>query len=140
MPSQSNYGYGNQTTVENLFDPDTISMWSNEPYKTGMTANQDKLQFAMNQADAEIVQTFYSYGNFVTPLVPLGASVFAIQGIWAAITADYLRKSRGLTDTDVCQFCDVWKSARQKLRALRTPEGGLNAARRWPASNAPQAG
>ena len=139
--ANSNYNYGTQAMVENMFGVNTVAMWSNPTgYQPGMSANQQVLQMAMNSADAEIAQPFFTYGNFVTPLVPLGASVFAINAIWAAITGDYLRLSRGLSDADVGQYCDRWKKARSQLQTMRTTSGGLNAQRRWPAATCPQAG
>lgn len=129
--------YAAQSDVESQFGIDNVRVWS-QLDNTQTAADVSRIQQALNYADGKIISTFANYGNYVTPLAPLGTDV-ALVTRWAAVIAGaWLYQSRGLRDEDsegdhVAQLQSQVEAEMQRYR------GGekLNAARRWPAATAP---
>jgi phage gp36-like protein len=129
--------YAQQSDVETQFGIDNVRVWS-QLDNAQSVADVSRIQQALNFADAKIINTFANYGNYVTPLAPLGTDA-AIVTRWAAvISGAWLYQSRGLRDND-SEGDHIARLAQQveaEMLGYRSAEK-FNAARRWPTATAP---
>lgn len=129
--------YAQQCDVESQFGVNNVRIWS-QLDNAQTAADISRIQQALNFADAKIISTFANFGNYVTPLAPLGTDA-AIVTHWAAvISGAWLYQSRGLRDNDA-QGDHIAKLAAEveaEMFRYRSSEK-LNAARRWPTATAP---
>ena len=138
LPSSPVSGrYAAQSDVESQFGVNNVRVWS-QLDNTLTTADETRIQQALDFADARIISTFAGFGNYVTPLSPLGTDA-ALVTRWAAVLAGaWLYQSRGLRDDDsqkdhVSLLLSDVVAQMMKYRATEK----LNAARRWPTATAP---
>jgi phage gp36-like protein len=129
--------YAAQSDVESQFGIDNVRVWS-QLDNSQACADVSRIQQALDYADAKIISAFMNFGNYVTPLAPIGTDI-ALVTRWAAVIAGaWLYQSRGLRDDDpegdhVAQL--QTQVAAEMLRYRGNEK--LNAARRWPAATAP---
>jgi hypothetical protein len=129
--------YAVQSDVESQFGVDNVAAWS-QLNSSITTADIGRIQTSLDYADARIINAFLNFGNYATPLAPLGTDV-ALVTRWAAVIAGaWLYQSRGLrtdnaVNTYVSQLLAAVEAAMQNYRAGEK----LNAARRWPTTTAP---
>jgi hypothetical protein len=129
--------YAAQSDIESQFGVNNVAAWS-QLDNTQTTANVARIQLALNFADARIISTFAGFGNYATPLAPIGTDV-ALVTRWAAILAGaWLYQSRGLRDDDpqgdhVARLASEVESEMLRYRSVEK----LAAARRFPAATAP---
>jgi phage gp36-like protein len=129
--------YAAQSDVESQFGIDNIQVWS-QLDNTQTAADVSRIQLALDYADGKIISIFANYGNYVTPLAPLGTDV-ALVTRWAAVIAGaWLYQSRGLRDDDAAgdHIAQLQVQVEEEMQRYRASEK-LNAARRWPAAPAP---
>jgi len=129
--------YAAQADVESQFGVENVRVWS-QLDNTQTVADVSRIQQSLNYADAKIISTFAGYGNYVTPLAPLGTDVTLVQH-WAAIVAGaWLYRSRGLRDTDAAgdHISRLLSDVEAEMLRYRASQK-LNAARRWPTATAP---
>ena len=129
--------YAQQSDIESQFGVSNVRIWS-QLDNAQTTADVSRIQQALNFADARIISTFSNYGNYLTPLAPLGTDA-AIVTRWAAvISGTWLYQSRGLRDSDSQGDHMAKLAAEVEAEMLRYRSGEkLNAARRWPTATAP---
>lgn len=129
--------YAAQSDVESQFGIDNVRVWS-QLDNTVCTADVAQIQQALNYADGMIISTFANFGNYVTPLAPVGTDAVLVTR-WAAVIAGaWLYQSRGFRDEDVegDHLAKLLKEVEGEMLRYRAGEK-LNAARRWPAATAP---
>lgn len=129
--------YAAQCDVESQFGIDNIRVWS-QLDNTQATADVARIQQALNYADGMIISTFANFGNYVTPLAPIGTDAVLVTR-WAAVIAGaWLYQSRGMRDEDSegDHLAGLLKQVEAEMLRYRANEK-LNAARRWPAATAP---
>jgi phage gp36-like protein len=125
--------YASQSDIESQFGTSNVRVWS-QLDNSVTTADETRIQQALDFADARIISTFAGYGNYVTPLAPLGSDVTLVTR-WAAVLAGaWLYQSRGLRDDDSNKD-HVSRLLAQMMRYRASEK--LNAARRWPTATAP---
>jgi hypothetical protein len=101
-------------------------------------ADVSRIQQALDFADGKIISTFANFGNYVTPLSPIGTDV-ALVTRWAAVIAGaWLYQSRGLRDdgSEGDRIAQLQSQVEVEMLRYRGNEK-LDAARRWPAATAP---
>ncbi len=129
--------YAAQSDVESQFGIDNVRVWS-QLDNTQTSADVSRIQQALDYADGKIISAFVNYGNYVTPLSPMGTDISLVTR-WAAVIAGaWLYQSRGLRDDDgqgdhVARLQAEIEAEMQRYRGNEK----LNAARRWPAATAP---
>ncbi|MGD0771118.1 MAG: hypothetical protein ABSB42_23275 [Tepidisphaeraceae bacterium] len=129
--------YAAQSDVESQFGIDNVRVWS-QLDNTQTSADVSRIQQSLDYADGKIISTFADYGNYVTPLAPMGTDVSLVTR-WAAVIAGaWLYQSRGLRDDDG-QGDHIARLQGQVDAEMLRYRGNekLNAARRWPAATAP---
>jgi phage gp36-like protein len=129
--------YAAQSDLESQFGIDNIRVWS-QLDNAAAAADVSRIQQSLNYADARIISVFANFGNYVTPLAPIGADI-ALVTRWAAIIAGaWLYQSRGLRDDDPQgdHIAQLQNHVEAEMLRYRSGEK-LNAARRWPAATAP---
>jgi phage gp36-like protein len=129
--------YASQSDVESQFGVNNVRVWS-QLDNSVTTADESRIQQALNFADARIISTFANFGNYVTPLAPLGTDA-ALVTRWAAVIAGaWLYQSRGLRDDDSQKdhVSLLLSDVVAQMMRYRASEK-LNAARRWPTATAP---
>jgi phage gp36-like protein len=129
--------YAAQSDIESQFGIDNVRVWS-QLDNTQPTADVTRIQQALDFADGKIISAFINFGNYVTPLAPLGSDAVLVTR-WAAIIAGaWLYQSRGLRDDD-SQGDHVGRLRSQVESEMLRYRGNekLNAARRWPVATAP---
>jgi phage gp36-like protein len=129
--------YAQQSDVESQFGVNNVRIWS-QLDNTQTVADVSRIQQALNFADAKIISTFANYGNYVTPLAPLGTDAAMVTRWAAVISGAWLYQSRGLRDNDsegdhVARLAAAVEAEMLRYRSAEK----LNAARRWPTSTAP---
>jgi phage gp36-like protein len=132
--------YASQSDMESQFGIDNVRVWS-QLDNAQTTADLSRIQRSLDFADAKIISTFAGYGNYVTPLSPIGADALIVAR-WAAVIAGaWLYQSRGLRDGDPQgnHVAHLQKQVESEMLKHRSGEK-LAAARRWPTSTAPIAG
>jgi len=129
--------YAQQSDVESQFGIDNVRVWS-QLDNMQTSADVSRIQSALNFADAKIINTFAGYGNYLTPLTPMGTDA-AIVTHWAAVIGGaWLYQSRGLRDNDAQGDHIARLAAEVEAEMLRYRSAEkLNAARRWPTATAP---
>jgi phage gp36-like protein len=131
--------YATQEDIESQFGVSNVTAWS-QLDNTQTTADTGRIQTALDYADGKIISTFAGYGNYATPLAPLGSDVVLVTR-WAAIIAGaWLYQSRGLRDADATgdHISNLLADVDAQMLRYRSSEK-LNAARRWPTATAPTA-
>jgi phage gp36-like protein len=129
--------YAAQSDVEAQFGIDNVRVWS-QLDNAQTAADVSRIQQALDYADAKIISTFANFGNYVTPLAPIGTDA-ALVTRWAAVIAGaWLYQSRGLRDNDpqTDHIAGLKAMVEADMLRYRASEK-LNAARRWPAATAP---
>ena len=129
--------YAAQSDVESQFGIDNVQVWS-QLDNTQSSADISRIQQAMNYADGKIISAFANFGNYVTPLSPIGTDI-ALVTRWAAVIAGaWLYQSRGIRDDDAQgdHIANLQRDVEAEMLRYRGSEK-LNAARRWPAATAP---
>jgi len=129
--------YAAQSDVESQFGVNNIRVWS-QLDNTQVTADVSRIQQSLDYADAKIISIFANYGNYVTPLAPIGTDG-ALVTRWAAVIAGvWLYQSRGMRDDDPQgdHIAQLQSQIEAEMLGYRSGEK-LNAARRWPAATAP---
>jgi len=129
--------YAALSDVESQFGIDNVRVWS-QLDNTQTSADVSRIQQSLDYADGKIISTFADYGNYVTPLAPMGTDVSLVTR-WAAVIAGaWLYQSRGLRDDDG-QGDHIARLQGQVDAEMLRYRGNekLNAARRWPAATAP---
>jgi hypothetical protein len=129
--------YAVQSDVESQFGIDSVRVWS-QLDNSQTTADVSRIQQALDFADGKIISTFANFGNYVTPLAPIGTDI-ALVTRWAAVIAGaWLYQSRGMRDIDAQSDHIAGLRAIVETEMLRyRASEKLNAARRWPAATAP---
>jgi phage gp36-like protein len=139
-PSSVSGQYAAQSDIESQFGVNNVRVWS-QLDNSVTTADESRIQQALNFADARIISTFAGFGNYVSPLAPLGTDVMLVTR-WAAVLAGaWLYQSRGLRDDPgapgqkdhISLLLSDVVAQMMKYRATEK----LNAARRWPVATAP---
>jgi phage gp36-like protein len=129
--------YAAQADVESQFGTKNVAAWS-QLDNSQSSADVSRIQQALNFADAKIISTFASYGNYAMPLAPVGTDA-ALVTRWAAVLAGaWLYQSRGMRDDDP-QGDHVQRLAEQveaEMLRYRSAEK-LAAVRRFPTATAP---
>jgi phage gp36-like protein len=129
--------YAAQADVESQFGIDNVRVWSQLDNSQAI-ADVSRIQDALNYADGKIISTFANFGNYVTPLAPIGTDADLVKR-WAAVIAGaWLYQSRGMRDDDsqgdhVAQLLSQVDAEMLRYRGNEK----LNAARRWPTATAP---
>jgi phage gp36-like protein len=129
--------YAAQSDVESQFGIDNVRVWS-QLDNSQTAANVSRIQLALDYADGRIISTFANFGNYVTPLAPIGTDA-ALVTRWAAVIAGaWLYQSRGLRDDDSQgnHVAQLQSQVEAEMLRYRGSEK-LNATRRWPAATAP---
>jgi len=129
--------YAVQGDVESQFGIDNVRVWS-QLDNSQTTADVSRIQQALDFADGRIISTFANFGNYVTPLAPIGTDA-ALVTRWAAVIAGaWLYQSRGLRDdgSGGDHIAQLQSQVDAEMLRYRGNEK-LNAARRWPAATAP---
>jgi len=127
--------YAAQSDVESQFGVDNVQVWS-QLDNTQTSADISRIQQALNYADGKIISTFANFGNYVTPLSPMGTDI-ALVTRWAAVIAGaWLYQSRGIRDDEGDHIANLQRDVEADMRRYRGNEK-LNAARRWPVATAP---
>jgi len=129
--------YAAQSEVEAQFGIDNVRAWS-QLDNAQCSADVARIQQALNYADGMIISTFANFGNYVTPLAPIGTDAMLVTR-WAAVIAGaWLYQSRGMRDEDSegDHLARLLKQVEAEMLRYRASEK-LNAARRWPAATAP---
>lgn len=129
--------YAAQSDVESQFGIDNVRVWS-QLDNSQTIADVSRIQLALDFADGKIISTFANFGNYVTPLAPIGTDA-ALVTRWAAVIAGaWLYQSRGLRDDDSQgdHVAQLQSQVETEMLRYRGNEK-LNAARRWPAATAP---
>jgi phage gp36-like protein len=129
--------YATQSDVESQFGVENVRVWSQlDNSQTGPDVS--RIQQALDYADGRLISTFANFGNYATPLAPIGTDA-ALVTRWAAVFAGaWLYQSRGLRDDDSQgdHVARLQSQAETEMLRYRGSEK-LNAARRWPAATAP---
>jgi hypothetical protein len=134
--------YAQQSDAENQFGVDNIAEWSQLDNDLS-TADEVRIQAAFNVTDAYIISQFYNFGNYATPLQPLGSDIYLVTRWSAVLVGEWLYFSRGMRDLskDAGDLTgNHIKPLADQVREEMTRYRGndkLNAARRWPTSNSP---
>ena len=126
-----------QGDVENQFGIDNVRIWS-QLDNAQTCVDVSRIQQALDYADSKVISTFVNYGNYVTPLAPIGSDI-ALVTRWAAVIAGaWLYQSRGLRDDDAQgdHVAKLKSLVETEMLHYRAGEK-LNATRRWPAATAP---
>jgi hypothetical protein len=129
--------YAAQGDVESQFGIDNVRVWS-QLDNSQTIADVSRIQQSLNFADGKIISTFANFGNYVTPLAPIGTDA-ALVTRWAAVIAGaWLYQSRGLRDDGAGgdHIARLQAQVETEMLQYRGNEK-LNAARRWPAATAP---
>lgn len=129
--------YAAQSDVESQFGVDNVRVWS-QLDNSVTTADVSRIQTALDFADAKIISAFMNFGNYVTPLAPIGTDA-ALVTRWASVIAGaWLYQSRGLREDDAQtdHVAGLKAGVETEMLAYRSGEK-LNAAHRWPAATAP---
>jgi phage gp36-like protein len=129
--------YAAQGDVESQFGIDNVRVWS-QLDNSQTAADVSRIQQALDFADGKIISTFANFGNYVTPLSPIGTDV-ALVTRWAAVIAGaWLYQSRGLRDdgSEGDRIAQLQSQVEVEMLRYRGNEK-LDAARRWPAATAP---
>jgi phage gp36-like protein len=129
--------YAAQSDVESQFGIDNVRVWS-QLDNSQTVADVSRIQQSLNFADGKIISTFANFGNYVTPLAPIGTDA-ALVTRWAAVIAGaWLYQSRGLRDDGAGgdHIAQLQSQVETEMLQYRGNEK-LNAARRWPAATAP---
>jgi phage gp36-like protein len=129
--------YAAQSDVESQFGIDNVRVWS-QLDNSQTTADVSRIQQALDFADGKIISTFANFGNYVTPLAPIGADISLVTR-WAAVIAGaWLYQSRGMRDDggQSDHIAGLRAIVETEMLRYRASEK-LNAARRWPAATAP---
>src|SRR5271170_7223887 len=129
--------YAAQSDVESQFGIDNVRVWS-QLDNTQTSADVSRIKQSLDYADGRIISAFANFGNYVTPLAPLGTDI-ALVTRWAAVIAGaWLYQSRGLRDDDRQgdHIAGLKSLVETEMFHYRAAEE-LNAARRWPAATAP---
>src|SRR5207302_263858 len=114
------------------FGTANIKAWS-DTEGTG-TENDQRIQRAFDNADAEIIREFIDIGGYATPLVPIGNDVFTVRH-WACVLAGcWLYFLRGTQDDNAegDRYARLRETVRQDMKRAKGYGGRLNAVRRWP--------
>jgi phage gp36-like protein len=131
--------YAAQSDIESQFGIDNVRVWS-QLDNSQTTADVSRIQQALNFADGKIISAFANFGNYVTPLVPIGTDAVIVTR-WAAVIAGaWLYQSRGLRDENAegDHISQLQSQVEAEMLRYRGNEK-LNAARRWPTATAPVA-
>src|ERR1700722_17670294 len=129
--------YAAQSDVESQFGIDNVRVWS-QLDNSQTTADVSRIQQSLDFADGKIISTFANFGNYVTPLAPIGTDA-ALVTRWAAVIAGaWLYQSRGLRDenSEGGHIAQLQLQVETEMLRYRGGEK-LNAARRWPSATAP---
>jgi|ERR1700722_952469 len=141
MPTTAQGLYAAQSDIEDIFGVTNVAIWSQlDPTQPPGTADVDRIQRALDYADAKIVSFFRNYGNYVTPLAPQNNDVTLVTRWDATLAGVWLYESRGLRD-DTKDGNKYTKMAEQVIAEMGPyrSQDKLDAARRWPAPTAPAA-
>ena len=133
--------YAAQSDVEDIFGVTNVAVWSQlDPTQPPGTAETDRIQRALDYADARIVSFFRNYGNYATPLAPQNNDVDLVTRWAATLAGVWLYQSRGQRD-DTPEGNKYTAMAKQVLAEMGPyrAEDKLDAARRWPGPTAPAA-
>jgi phage gp36-like protein len=139
MSSTAQGLYAAQSDIEDIFGITNVAVWSQlDPTQPPGTVDVDRIQTALNYADARIVSFFRNYGNYVTPLAPQNNDVALVTRWDATLAGVWLYQSRGQRD-DTKDGNKYSKMAEQVLAEMGPyrAQDKLDAARRWPAPTAP---
>jgi hypothetical protein len=129
--------YASLCDLTTRFGCTNIATWSN--LDGGTTINVARVQEALAEADSEIISTFLNFGNYISPLQPLGYDVATVRRWDVILAGTWLYESRGFRDGDDAtgdRLHALVEEVRAEMRAYRAVNK-LNAARRWPTSTAP---
>jgi hypothetical protein len=129
--------YASSTDLITRFGCINIEKWSDLD-GAGQT-NLTRLQEALTEADSEIISTFANYGNYASPLQPLGSDVATVRRWDVVLAGAWLYESRGFRDGEDAtgdRLRGLVEEVRSEMRAYRAANK-LNAVRRWPTSTAP---
>ena len=101
----------------------------------------DRIQRALDYADARIVSFFRNYGNYITPLAPQNNDVALVTRWDATLAGVWLYESRGQRDDtkDGNKYSKIAEQVLAEMGPYRAQDK-LDAARRWPAPTSPAAG
>src|SRR5580658_8315780 len=133
--------YAAQSDIEDIFGITNVAAWSQlDPTQPPGTADTDRIQRALDYADARLIAFFRIHGNYATPLVPLNSDVDLVTRWDATLAGVWLYESRGLRDDtkDGNKFTAMARQTIAEMGAYRAQDK-LDAARRWPAPTAPAA-
>src|ERR1700692_5079277 len=86
--------YAKQSDAEGQFGPNNIAEWS-QLNNDVTTPDIVRIQAAFNITDAYIISQFYNFGNYATPLQPLGSDVYLVTRWSAVLVGEWLYFSRG---------------------------------------------
>jgi phage gp36-like protein len=139
MSSTAQGLYAAQSDIEDIFGITNVAVWSQlDPTQPPGTVDVDRIQTALNYADARIVSFFRNYGNYVTPLAPQNNDVALVTRWDATLAGVWLYQSRDQRD-DTKDGNKYSKMAEQVLAEMGPyrAQDKLDAARRWPAPTAP---
>ncbi|HUB27552.1 MAG TPA: hypothetical protein VL992_19155 [Tepidisphaeraceae bacterium] len=133
--------FAQQSDIEDIFGVMNVAIWSQlDPTQPPGTADTDRIQTALNFADAKIVSFFRNYGNYVTPLSPQGNDIALVTRWDATLAGIWLYQSRGQRDDtkDGNKYTKMAEAVIAEMGPYRAQDK-LDAARRWPAPTAPAA-
>lgn len=141
MPAAAQGLYAAQSDIEDIFGVTNVAVWSQlDPTQPPVTADTDRIQTALNYADARIISFFRNYGNYSIPLAPQNNDVLLVTRWDATLAGVWLYESRGLRD-DTKQpnkYSQMARDVITEMARYRAQEK-LDAARRWPAPTSPAA-
>ncbi|MGA2232317.1 MAG: phage protein Gp36 family protein [Tepidisphaeraceae bacterium] len=138
-PSTATGLYSAQADVEDIFGVTNIAIWSQlDPTQPPGTADVNRIQRALDYADARIISFFRNYGNYITPLAPQNNDVTLVTRWAATLAGIWLYESRGLRDDtrEANKFTALAQQVIAEMGPYRSQDK-LDAARRWPAPTAP---
>jgi hypothetical protein len=134
--------YAAQSDIEDIFGITNVAVWSQlDPTQPPGTADTDRIQRALDYADARIIAFFRVHGNYATPLVPLNSDADLVTRWDATLAGVWLYESRGLRDDTKAtnKYAAMARQVIAEMGVYRASEK-LDAVRRWPAPTAPAAG
>jgi hypothetical protein len=128
--------YANSNDLNNYWGYANIAQWSSP--NAGIGPNYDQILQCFGYGDADIVQTFTLYGNYLVPLAPYSYGVQKVNYWSVILTGYYIYSSRGLRDDDK----EGWKITGLRnavMKEMKTFAVGntLQASRRWPVATSP---
>lgn len=133
--------YAAQSDIEDIFGVTNVATWSQlDPTQPPNTPDINRIQRALDYADAKIISFFRNYGNYTTPLAPQNNDVALVTRWDATLAGVWLYQSRGLRDDtrDGNKYTAMAEQVIAEMRPYRAQDK-LDAARRWPGPTAPAA-